>query len=62
LKEFVGICDDSVVEMAHKKSIGLIFDIPEEMLITADQNMLKSIMRNLVTNALKFTKQGGSAC
>lgn len=60
LKEFVGTCDYSVVEMASNKSIGLIIDIQKGLKVNADQNMLRSILRNLVTNAIKFTPEGGS--
>lgn len=60
LKMFIGTCDHSVVEMATNKSITLTFDIPESIAVTADQNMLRSILRNLVTNAIKFTPEGGS--
>lgn len=60
LKEFFGEYDHSVVEMANKKSIELIVDIPEDIEITADKNMLKSILRNIVTNSIKFTREGGS--
>ncbi|HCR91415.1 MAG TPA: hypothetical protein DIW50_13340, partial [Prolixibacteraceae bacterium] len=35
--------DESTLEMARKKSIGLDFDFPEDLKITADRNMLHSI-------------------
>jgi signal transduction histidine kinase len=60
LKEFVGTCDYSVVEMASNKSIELIIDIQKGLKVNADSNMLRSILRNLVTNAIKFTPEGGS--
>ncbi|HCR89101.1 MAG: hypothetical protein A2W90_00695 [Bacteroidetes bacterium GWF2_42_66] len=60
LKEEFGTFDDSMVEIARKKSITLDVDIPEGLQVTADRNMLHSILRNLVTNAIKFTRQNGS--
>ena len=51
--------DESVIEMARKKTIDLTFDFPAGLVVYADQNMLLSIIRNLVTNAIKFTKTGG---
>ncbi len=40
---------------AKKKTIKLTFDINEDLYITADENMSYIILRNLVSNALKFT-------
>jgi signal transduction histidine kinase len=32
---------------------------PDELNIFADENMLKAILRNLISNAIKFTHNGG---
>jgi PAS domain S-box-containing protein len=49
----------TIAESATKKGIILNFDIPEELMVYADENMFGSIMRNLITNAVKFTPKGG---
>jgi len=49
-----------VIESANKKEIKVNFDIPEDMVVFADSNMLDVIIRNLVSNAVKFTPIGGS--
>lgn len=43
----------------EKKNIRLQIDIKEDIVVYADQNMLHTIIRNLVSNALKFTINGG---
>ena len=48
-----------IQESAIKKGIMLILDIPDNLEIFADENMLGGIVRNLVTNAVKFTPRGG---
>ncbi|MEP2772853.1 MAG: two-component regulator propeller domain-containing protein [Fulvivirga sp.] len=40
---------------AKKKSINLTFDTEDDLFIAADENMSYIILRNLVSNALKFT-------
>ncbi|HSI89506.1 MAG TPA: ATP-binding protein [Adhaeribacter sp.] len=40
---------------AFNKGIELKLDIPENYLIKADANMLQTILRNLISNAIKFT-------
>lgn len=47
------------VEIAKNKKIDLSIDIPAELNVYADKNMLASIIRNLVSNAIKFTPVGG---
>lgn len=43
---------------AHKKGINLICNIDESTNVFADPDMLQTIIRNLVTNAIKFTEKG----
>ncbi len=48
------------VEAAVKKEIEVDYDISEKLNVIADGNMLGCILRNLVTNAVKFTERGGN--
>ncbi len=45
---------------AALKEIKIKHKLSKEIEILADQNMFKTIMRNLLTNAIKFTKREGS--
>jgi two-component system sensor histidine kinase/response regulator len=45
--------------IAEEKNIRLIDDLDDSCLIIADADMLQLIIRNLVNNAIKFTKPGG---
>jgi PAS domain S-box-containing protein len=45
---------------AARKNIRFFADIPEHLFITADVNMLGTILRNLMTNSVKFTRHDGS--
>jgi signal transduction histidine kinase len=44
---------------AEEKNIELIREVERDTYVYADNNMLNTIMRNLVSNALKFTDQSG---
>jgi signal transduction histidine kinase len=44
---------------ATAKNIELKIDVPDELNVFADENMLGTVYRNLVTNAIKFTPRGG---
>ncbi|RLD65404.1 MAG: hypothetical protein DRI95_08810, partial [Bacteroidetes bacterium] len=46
-------------QSATKKTIQLINKIPEDVFVEADKNMLAAIMRNLISNAIKFTPGNG---
>jgi len=45
---------------ASQKGIKLENKTPKEIFVKADSLMLRSIVQNLVTNAIKYTPQGGS--
>lgn len=51
----------SIVSIAAKnKEIDITMEISEEDSIFADENMLNTIIRNLISNALKYTHKGGT--
>jgi len=51
---------DYFIENAEKKNIKLFLGIPSETWVYADQNMVRSILRNLINNAIKFTNPEGT--
>jgi len=54
---------DKIIKTLHFpaeiKSIEIKNNIPQDILISVDDNMLSTIIRNLIGNALKFTSRGG---
>ncbi len=59
LKKIIISSIEILNETALKKSIGLDITISEDILIYADSHMFESILRNLVSNAIKFSPKGG---
>ena len=59
LKGKIRDCIDVLSESSRKKRIEISISIPDEIKVTADNHMLDSIIRNLVSNAIKFTHIGG---
>jgi signal transduction histidine kinase len=51
---------DLYQEQAHQKNIKLVHTIPPELVVWADSNMIETIFRNLITNAIKFTSSDGT--
>jgi two-component system, sensor histidine kinase and response regulator len=60
LNEKVNDCIDVLSESARKKGILINVSIPGEIEISADNHMFDTIIRNLVSNAIKFTPAGGN--
>ena len=44
---------------AQQKSISISKELPEKVFVHADKAMISTILRNLISNAIKFTKPGG---
>ncbi len=42
-----------------KKQLNLLTDIDQDAEVLADEDMLSSIIQNLISNAIKFTRKGG---
>jgi PAS domain S-box-containing protein len=59
LKKKIETSIDVLSESARKKRIGLTTSIPGELEIRADVQMFDTIVRNLISNAIKFTNSGG---
>jgi signal transduction histidine kinase len=53
-------CITTLRDVANKKKIKISTDIPEKKDIYADSNILHAVIRNLVSNAVKFTPKGGT--
>jgi len=50
---------DMLHESAKSKEIEIATEIPDWLEVFADKNMLQTVIRNLVSNAVKFTPKGG---
>jgi signal transduction histidine kinase len=51
----ISLCNN----LANKKSIALLDDLKEDISFRSDLNIISTILRNLTTNAIKFTPFGG---
>ncbi len=49
-----------MLEKAKSKKITVTNKIADNLIVSADEDMLKTIFRNLVSNALKFTSTNGT--
>jgi PAS domain S-box-containing protein len=60
VKQKITNCTEILKESARKKSITLNFSLPDDLDVTADSHMFETIIRNLVSNAIKFTPKSGA--
>jgi len=49
-----------LMQSAKNKSINIENKIPENIFVEADKDMLSTVVRNLISNAIKFTPKGGT--
>ncbi len=47
-------------QAARQKSISITKNLPRTLIVVADRAMVSTILRNLISNAVKFTNNGGS--
>jgi signal transduction histidine kinase/tetratricopeptide (TPR) repeat protein len=59
LKNAVQYSVDVQKSALNAKKISLKIDINDEIKVYSDQNMLRTVIRNLINNAIKFTPKGG---
>ena len=57
IKEIAAFEVQNYQEQAAEKGIKLIDSVPGDMTVTADPNSIRIVIRNLITNAIKFSKQ-----
>jgi len=51
---------DVIKNISERKNISFDTLIPQSAIVTADENMIVTVIRNLLTNAVKFTETGGT--
>lgn len=44
-------------QTANKKNLNILNEVPKDLMIYADKNMFETITRNIISNALKFSKE-----
>lgn len=59
LAETVSMAVDLHRSTAEGKGVELLVDVPSELTVYADSNMLHTILRNLISNGIKFSHKGG---
>ncbi|KEQ25646.1 two-component system histidine kinase PnpS [Paenibacillus tyrfis] len=59
LETFVGHCVNVMRTEAAKKSIELDMQVPEDIYMEADEDRLRQILINLLSNGINYTPEGG---
>jgi signal transduction histidine kinase len=59
LNKVIEDAKDVLAHQASQKDIMIINEIPPDLLIASDENMLQAVFRNIIGNGIKFTNTGG---
>ncbi len=59
LRFMVERCFNLLENPAEQKQIALENNVPSEIVVFADEEMITTVIRNLISNSIKFTKRGG---
>jgi two-component system sensor histidine kinase/response regulator len=59
VKEITGKESQNLHDQATRKGINLIINVPDKLAAMADPDSVRIVIRNLVTNAIKFSEPGG---
>jgi signal transduction histidine kinase len=60
LSELIRYSLKGLMLSAEDKQIDIQFELNDDIAVVADSNMVQTIVRNLISNAIKFTYRGGS--
>jgi two-component system, sensor histidine kinase and response regulator len=60
LKNLIDVNISVLMISAAKKEINLFSGVEEAMIIYADKNLINTVLRNLISNAIKFTQRFGT--
>lgn len=58
----VDLINDTVSQLRAmaEKNINIEVSLPEQLCLTLDKFMISTVLRNLITNAIKYTHKSGS--
>ncbi len=57
--EMINDASDLLAYSAEQKLINIILDLPSNAPVYADKDMINTVLRNLISNAIKFTRPDG---
>lgn len=60
LNDLISATISLVNDMAEAKNISITSHISDHLIIYADSNIISTVLRNLITNSIKFTNRNGS--
>lgn len=58
VQELVDTCAQTMMSAVEKKNLIMTFDIREDFTLHVDREMIKAVLRNLISNAIKFSFPG----